>query len=101
MKEYLEKIDTMTGGITVNDGVKADFTIAAKNADAAKDLAKKIEEGLNTAKGLAALVAANSKELAPFVDVVENIKTTVKDKSINVKGEVAAAVFEKALKKDQ
>ena len=101
LKEYLEKIDTITGGIAVTDGVKADFTIAAKSADAAKDLAKKIEEGLNTAKGLAALVAANSKELAPFVDVVENIKTTVKDKSINLKGEVAAAVFEKALKKDQ
>jgi hypothetical protein len=101
VKKFLQQLDAIAGGLLVNDDIKAQFVIGAKNPQAAKDLHKTITEGINQGLGVLAILAANQKELAPLVDVVKSIKTSSKDKSVVITGSVPAEVIEKLLKMGQ
>ena len=101
IKDVLAKITAVAGGFTVTDGIKMEFNVATKEAADAKDLKEKLAGGLNTALAFLALAAMNQKELAPLLDVVKSIKTTSKDKTLTLKGELPAEALNKWLPKDQ
>jgi hypothetical protein len=94
----LEKIEALGGGITISDDVKVQVVLSAKNADAARELNDTITQGLNQALGALALIAGANKELAPLLEVVKTIKSSAKDKTVTLKGEISADLIEKALK---
>jgi hypothetical protein len=99
-KKHLEKVENVTGGINVTDGVKFLVTITTKSTDAAKELADEIKEGLEQAKGILALLAAQQKELAVAVDLVGAIKITAEGKAVTMQSEVSGALIDKNLKKE-
>jgi hypothetical protein len=101
VKAALDKVHTLGGGITVEDGVKLEFTIGARDADAAKELNKTLNDGLKQALLLATAVAAANEDLNALLDVVKSVKVGVKDKVLTVKAAIDAEVVEKALKKDR
>lgn len=84
-REALEQITTVTGGATVADGVKAEFTIATKSADAAEQIAKTIKD----------LIA---REVPPPLYTLLPLQVTAKEKTVTLKGELAGAAIEKAIK---
>jgi hypothetical protein len=94
----LEKIDALGGGVTVGEDVKMEVVLSAKNADAAKELNDTIAKGLNQATGVLSLLAGSTKELAPLAEVVKSVKTSAKDKTVILKGEIGADLIEKAIK---
>lgn len=98
-KKTLEKIDALTFGLTLADGIQAQVAITAKSIEAAGELAKEIKEGLEQAKGLITLLAGSQKELAPVVDILGAIKTSTEGNTILLKGGVSADTLEKSLKK--
>jgi hypothetical protein len=98
-KKNLEKINSVTAGVTIDKGIKAAFMVATKSAENAKELADEFKEVLNQVKGLLTLLAEQNKQLAPLVDAVGNLKVTTEGNNISVKAEVSEEVIEKGLKK--
>lgn len=99
VKKILDKFQSFTGGFTVTDEVALDGRIAAKNDSAAGDLKKELSNGLEQAKGLAAVFAANQPQLAPVSEVLDSIKVNAEKDSVLLKGKVSKDVIEKAMKK--
>lgn len=100
-KEVLAKVDVMTGGIKMTDGIGAEFNVVAKDEDGAKAIAKTLGEGLDQANLLLGFMAMNQKELAPFVEVLQKVKPASTGKTVTLKGDVSAAMIDKALQRDQ
>jgi hypothetical protein len=88
-KEALDKLENVTGGITVGDGIKTQIVLAAKDADAAKALNKKVDEGLDEAQQLVGALADLRKELAPLLEVVKGVKVGAKDKTVTIDSDIS------------
>jgi ArsR family metal-binding transcriptional regulator len=99
-KKSLEKIESISLGVTITKDVKLSIGVMAKSADNAKELAEEIKDSLNQAKGLVAVLAQNMEKLNPVVDLVNSIKVTTDGKTVALKGEASEELIEKALKKD-
>jgi len=100
-KDSVGKITHASGGVTLDEEIKVEFGLVTKDAAAAKDLAKAIDEGLAQAKVLASLVAAGQKELAPLLEILSTVKSTAKDTVVTIKGKVSSDLIDGALKKDK
>ena len=93
-----DKLDAMVVGITIADDAKLEISLLAKNADAAKEVNKVVKSILNKVLGTVALRASDQEELAPLVDILKNIKTSIKDKTIIIQAQVSADIVEQAFK---
>jgi hypothetical protein len=101
VKDLLPKISAVAGGFTLTDGIKMEFTLSTKQAADAKMLKEKVDEGINFATALISLLATKQKELAPLTEIVKSIKTTSKDTTVAIKGEVSGDTLDKLRPKDQ
>lgn len=97
-RKSLDKIDSLHGGVTLTGGVKIEFLLTAKSPTAAGELVDDLNEGLNQARGILAILASNQKGLQSVVDVLTSLKATPKESVITLKGEVAEEMIDKALK---
>jgi hypothetical protein len=92
---YGDKIDYISGGITLSDKLTIEINIETKDADAAKGLKTLVDEGINQGKSLVSLFAMQQKELAPLTEMLDQLKVTDKGKSVSIKGEVTKEALEK------
>jgi hypothetical protein len=98
-KQEIEKIAAVTGSVNVTSEVKLDLNLVAKTDDAAKDMSRKMEEGLTQVKGALPLLLGQQEEMKPVIDLVNSLKLSTKDKTITLKGGLSASEIEKAIKK--
>jgi hypothetical protein len=98
--DLLKKLTAISGGITLTDGFKLEVMAATKQAADAKALGAKINEGLNAALILVGIAAMNEPKLAPVMDLVKSLKTSVKDTTVTVKGEVSGEMLQKLIPKN-
>jgi hypothetical protein len=98
-KKIIEKIDSITGGVAVTKDVKFELAINTKSADDAKELAEELKQGLDQAKGFLAILAGQTKEIAPIVDFLGAMKVDTEASKITLKSEVSEELIEKGLKK--
>jgi len=96
--EITDKLKNIVGGINITDEVKISFDMAAKDENSAKDVAKKLDEGLGQVKAFAGIMAAQNKPLAPVVDILGTFKVEAKGSTVNVKGEVSKDIIDKLIK---
>lgn len=99
-KKILEKVENLSVGFTLSEDFSMVTAIVTKTADSAKEISEELKNGLETLKGLLALVAGQQKELAPLVDVVGSIKVGTDNATVTLKSEVSKEMIEKSLKKD-
>jgi hypothetical protein len=99
LADVSDKVQHVTGGVTLVNDVNANFVVAAKNADAAKEVENAIKEGLGQLKTIVTFMAANQKELAPLADLFGVIKVTSEGSTVTIKGQVTKEAIEKSLKK--
>ncbi len=99
--DMLAKVRAVAGGFTVTDGIKVEFAITAKDADATKEIKEAIDNGVNLALGALAFGAGQQKELAPVLEIIKSVKTTTKDKTITVKAALSAETLGKSIIQDQ
>ena len=95
----LEKMETVALVIRVTEDVSLDVTIGMANADAADDLGKTIDDGLQQIKGAVPFLAAMNPQMKPLVDVVNTLKSTVKDKTISLSAKMPGKAIGDLLKK--
>lgn len=97
--EVSERVDNITGGISLVNDIKLDFVIATKSAETAKELEKRISDGIEQAKGILPLIAAQQKQLAPVVDLIGAIKVAAAESNVTIKAQLSKEDIEKAIKK--
>lgn len=93
-----EKVKSITGGITVTSDVKTRFTVAASDADTAKQLDTLIGEQLKMARDLVGLVTLQEKGLMPALDILDGVKHEAKDSSIGISSDIKGETLQKLAK---
>jgi hypothetical protein len=93
----------ITGGVTVGQGVKTDLLLSTKDADAANDLAKAINDGLAQVKQLIPIFAGNQpgvgpKEIGMITELIDSFKATAQPKGVSIKSEISKDFIDKAKK---
>jgi hypothetical protein len=97
---HAEQIQYLAGGVRVADDIRTDFTIATRDEESARTLTKMLEEGIPQGKYLLTIVAANRKELAPFVQILETLKVAGQGSVVTVRGQVTKEWIEQLNKKN-
>ena len=90
--DFLEKVDRLSGGVTVTDEVKAKFTLVAVDAGAAKDVSDLIDKGLATAKEKG---GDDPKGKAVLDALLKEIKVTTKEASVTLTARVSKEDIDK------
>jgi copper chaperone CopZ len=93
-----EGIDSVTGGIAVNEDAKGKIHFVARDADVAKKLAAEFEAGIAQAQKEIAREAVRNEHLLPVVEVVKTFKTSLNEQTITVEGQGTAASAEALVK---
>jgi hypothetical protein len=93
-----EGIDSVTGGVTVGEDIQGKIHFTTRDADTAKKVAAEFEVGLARIHEELAREAVRNKELAPVVEVVKTIKSSVNDQTITTEGKGTAASVEALIK---
>jgi hypothetical protein len=100
LPDFSDRVTSITGGVALVNEVKAEFVIAAKNADTAKELETLISAGLEQVKGLLPVVAADkSQQIKPVVELLDVIKVTSSGSNVMIKAQLSKDDIEKAIKK--
>jgi hypothetical protein len=102
----VDGLKTVTGGVTVADGIKTNIMLTTKDGDTAKTLAQLINEGLSQVKAIVPLIASQQPSFGPkeqkmLTDVIDTFKATPGDDGVKLQGEISKEFIEKAAKKDQ
>jgi len=97
-KKQIDRVESVTLGLTISKEVKLSIAIAAKNADSAKEMAEDVKKGLDMAKGFLPVIVQQQKQLAPLVDIVGAIKVGTEGKSVTITSEVSEELIEKGIK---
>jgi hypothetical protein len=98
LKQTLEKIRSIAGGLAVAADLKVTLEFGLKDAAAAKDFAKLLDDGVVFLKGFAPQLAARNPKMGLVVDLLNTIKTDPRGAAVTLAGSVPAEAFEKALK---
>jgi hypothetical protein len=98
VKEVLDRIQFVTLTVAVSDGVAVKTVVAANNGHDAKALNKDIEGGLESAKGVIAVLADGRPELAPIGEVLDTLKLKTEGTTLRLDLTASASVIEKILK---
>ncbi|OAI40509.1 hypothetical protein AYO40_00835 [Planctomycetaceae bacterium SCGC AG-212-D15] len=99
VKEVVGRIDFLRLGVTVSDSVKVKATVAARSAEDAAALKKDFDGGLESAKGVVALVGDSRPELAPLGAFLDTIALKNLGKVLLLEGTASATVIDKTLEK--
>jgi hypothetical protein len=99
-------LTTITGGITVSDGITGEFFLATKNAEAAKELAQSFEQGLTQMKQILPLIAGQQpgfgpKEQTLTRELLGTIKATARENGVSIKSTITKEFVERSARKDQ
>ena len=68
----------------VGEEVQASFLLVSRDPDGAKDVADKINNGLNLAKGIVSLQAQNLKALEPLVEFLDSLKVATQGSTVTL-----------------
>jgi hypothetical protein len=98
VKEVLDRVDFVTLSVAVTDAVAVKAMLTASNDDAAKALGKDIEGGLESAKGVIAVISDNRPELAPVGELLDTLKLKMEGTSLRLQLEASAEVIQKMMK---
>jgi hypothetical protein len=98
-KEVIAKVQDVITQVEIDKDVTARLDVTAKKAEDAKKIQEALEDGLDKARGALAFLASTQKEAKPLLNVLRNIKPTVKDKTVTVEIKVAGDMIDKAINK--
>jgi len=98
LQGQLAKLETVTAVVKVTKDVNLDITLGLKDADAADELGKSIDEGLMQIKGLIPFLAAQNPQLKPLGEAAKTLKSTVKEKSIVITAQLTGTAIGELLK---
>jgi hypothetical protein len=101
LQGQLEKMETVAIVVRVTKDISLDVTLGMKDADAADELGKTIDDGLQQIKGAVPFLAAMNPQMKPLVEVVKTLKANVKDRTISITASMPGNTIGDLLKKGE
>jgi hypothetical protein len=83
-----DKVDALTGGITVGEDIYADFVLTTRDAGTAIRLVEEFKKGIQQAKQMATAFADEDDELAAFEEFVKLVKVTAQGNTVSIKARI-------------
>ncbi|PHX63110.1 MAG: hypothetical protein CK551_07775 [Planctomycetaceae bacterium] len=96
-KAIIEGIDSIIGGIGVDEDVTLKINVFTKDEDSSKKLKETMDQGMAQALGFLGLMAAQEKELTPVLEFVKSMKTSSKEKMMSLEGKLPGKMIEDAI----
>ena len=87
-KAIIEGIDSIIGGIGIDEDVTLKINVFTKDEDSSKKLKETMDQGMAQALGFLGLMAAQEKELTPVLEFVKSMKTSSKEKMMSLEGKL-------------
>jgi hypothetical protein len=81
------QIRNITGGVTVDEGLHLNLTVAANDEQAAEPMAKAMTDGVAHARAMIHSMSQQRQELAPLVSLVDGIKVTTEGDTVSLVGD--------------
>jgi hypothetical protein len=96
-KAIIEGIDSIGGGIGIDEDVTLKINVFTKDEDSSKKLKETMDQGMAQALGFLGLMAAQEKELTPVLEFVKSMKTSSKAKMLSLEGKLPGKMIEDAI----
>ena len=93
----LEKMDNMTLTVRVTGDVAIDASLGMKNADAADDFGKIVDQGLQQAKAFLPALLAGDPKTRPLGELAKSLTSGVKDKDVTISAKLTGDAIAKML----
>jgi hypothetical protein len=93
LQAQLSNMDTVSLVVRITGDVNLDVTFGMKDADAADEMNKAVEEMIQTIKGVLPFVTAQNPQLKPLQDAVKTLKSTVKNKDVTLTGKLSGDII--------
>ncbi|GIW82999.1 MAG: hypothetical protein KatS3mg105_4806 [Gemmatales bacterium] len=97
-KKTFELAYTLSGSFTVTDEITLSLAVAAKNGDAAKEIQRQLNEGMEQAKAVVNILKLNKPQLAPLADVLDTIVIERSKEAVTLEGKVSADLLKKVIR---
>lgn len=97
IKDYVQKADSLAGGIKLDDDLQLEIVIGAKTLADAKALTKSINDLSTQGLLILGLLATQQEELRPAVDVLKSVRCVQKEKVVALKARVEAELLQQLL----
>ena len=91
-------VTSISGGVTVGDGIKTEIRVTCPSEKTAKQTAQYIQQDVNEGVQRAFQASLKQKQFDPLREYLRQLEAIAKDKEVTVRGEVTAKDFENALK---
>ncbi|HEY7152535.1 MAG TPA: hypothetical protein VH575_01120 [Gemmataceae bacterium] len=101
VKGMAEKIQAVSGGVTITDEVKLELVLTTKDAEEAKDLKESANAGLTLILGVLGAFAQNDAkpEVEFLLEAAKSLRVTNKGEAVIIKGRISSDLIEDTLKK--
>jgi hypothetical protein len=96
----LGNLRNVTGGVTLGEEIKVDIALTASDPANAKRTAGALEENLNQAKAVVAVLVTQKKELSPLADLVNGVKVAAKDSDVAFRLTINKELLDSMFKKE-
>ena len=96
-KAIIEGIDSIIGGIGIDEDVTLKINVFTKEEDSSKKLKETMDQGMAQALGFLGLMAAQEKELTPVLEFVKSMKTSSKAKMLSLEGKLPGKMIKDAI----
>jgi hypothetical protein len=103
VKDLIDKIQALGGGVTITDEVKLEIVVTTKNTKEAKELRDSADAGLKLVLAGLAAFTTNQKDGQPalefLLEFAKSLRITNKGQAVVVKGRISSDFIEDTLKK--
>ncbi len=90
----------ITGGVVLGEDIKLEIALAARDAANAKQAAGTLEERLNQAKAIVAVLVTKQKEFSPLADLLSGVRVAAKGSDVAFRVTVSKELIDNVLKKE-
>jgi len=97
VKKNLEKMANVAATLRVTSDVNLEISLGMKDEDSADEFGKTIDQGLQQAKGLIPLLAAQNPQLKPLTELAQTLKSTTKSKDVTISAKLSGDAIGKML----
>jgi len=95
---FLKDLKGISGGLTIEDNIKVQFAVDAKDAKTARELSDKIDVGIGLAKFFVTAQAQQDKRWEPAVDVLRTLRVDAEGSFLIFRAEVTEEIIGRVLK---
>jgi hypothetical protein len=105
VKDMVDKIQAVGGGVTISDEVRMEIVVTTKNTSDAKELRDSADAGLKLVLAGLSAFTTNQKNPQPGVDFLlefaKSLRVSNKGQAVILKGRINSDFIEETLKKDK